>query len=263
MFTRLLRQYAWGNRKGVLACMRTGTAIDLDSLNAGWRSEGLSQGPVAAPLEFQRVEDPPSRFTLDGVVYGNERNGEQHSAARPILPMMIVWRQVLWAAACSEVNSRFGDNHRLQLTPPPKSKLTLDYTMFELYVHLFQTGAVTQPDKPVADIQRTRSRNQFPPLHRGQWQSQTLDLHNALHDKMVSSSDCPICAESRLWQDSRRHHADWDFKSLCLLWETVVSTIQKHGTGWVAWRDREIILPLLDILAELRDLKEIPKARSM
>ena len=201
------------------------------------RAEGLPQGLSAAPLEFDCFGAPPSRFTLNGVVRDASYDWQLGAASQHACPVLAAWRQVVWTAASVEVRARFGEDHRLHVALSQKSDVEISYSMAELYAHLFQVVVQTQ--------------------NLEQWRNETNALHSALHDKVVKSSDCPVCAGSRLWQDSRFEHADWDFKAVCLLWDAVVSTIQKHGTGWLAWRAREAVKSVPDLPPKLR-MESIP-----
>ena len=196
------------------------------------RAEGLSQGPSATPIEFECFGAPPSRFTLDSVVRDASYDWQLGATSHHACPMLTAWRQVVWTAACMEVRARFGEDHRLHVALPQQSDVEISYSMTELYTHLFQ------------DVEQTQNLEQ--------WRNETNALHSALHDKVVNSSDCPVCAGGgRLRLDSRKRHADWEFKAVCLLWDAIVSTIQKHGTGWLAWRAREAFKSMPDLPPKL------------
>ena len=72
-----------------------------------------------------------------------------------------------------------------------------------------------------------------------QWRNVVTALHDAVHEKLPQSTQCDVCTGSRLRQDMRKKHADWNFDAVRLLWSEVVSTIEKHGVGWSAWRSMD------------------------
>ena len=72
-----------------------------------------------------------------------------------------------------------------------------------------------------------------------QWRNVVTALHDAVHEKLPKSTQCVVCTGARLWQDTRKKHADWNFDAVRLLWNAVVSTIDEHGVGWSAWRSMD------------------------
>ena len=115
-----------------------------------------------------------------------------------------------------QVQASFGDEHRIHL----KSEV-FSFSMQELYIHLFE-----YPEHNI-DLE--------------QWQHKNVMLHGALHDQLLSGTECSVCTASRLWQDQRWKRGGWAFKAVSALWDLTVNTIHKLGIGWRAWRHIPVV----------------------
>ena len=93
-----------------------------------------------------------------------------------------------------------------------------------------------------------------------QWRRKSTALHNALHEKLLSARDCPVCVGCRLRQDTRWQSADWNFKAVILLFDFTANTIREHGTGWQAWRPTRVDSGANSLPAKLH-MEDIPRDR--
>ena len=193
---------------------------------AGVQPEGLSQ-------RFERRHethpgiDAPVKFTLDGAVCDSCQTSPEkklrQGRAVDAYPVAAAWHSFVWTCTCREVRARFAEDHRLHLVLNKEPRLEKSYSMLELYTHLF-CGV-----KAVQDPQ-------------DQWRNFANALHGSLHEKLQESSQCRVCMECRLWQDSRETHADWGFNGTRLLWEAVVATLHQYGIAWSAWQPDPMVI---------------------
>ena len=188
----------------------------------------------------------PARFTLDGAVCDARQISPEKifrlGKAPDAYPVAAAWHSFVWLATCREVGARFPEDHCVHLVSTQEPVLEKAYSMLELHIHLF-LGLEDHQD------------------HQDQWRHFANALHKASHEKLCTGSrqrqcsvsgeafkkrqaheklpesgQCSVCTGSRLWQDSRWRNADWDFKTICLLWDAVVATVHQYGIAWSVWR---------------------------
>ena len=202
------------------------TAGVQPQLMVNWRTvaKGLPGGRTVRRHEPDSDIGAPDRFTLDGTVCNSRQTSPEKIQCRgkalDVYPVATAWHSFVWCAVCREVEARFAEDHHIHLVMSQEPFSEKTFSMLELYTNLFRgvEGGMDDPD---------------------QWRNFANTLHGASHEKLPESSQCTICVEGRrnLRQDKRRQvELDWDFKAICLLWDTVVATVHQYGTSWSAWR---------------------------
>ena len=188
-------------------------------------SKGLSQRTTGQSEREHATDFVPSRFSLDDFTCAESkatpvaRSSTTRARSQHENPVAAAWHSVAWTVACSEVSSRYGENPRIELAVHEGKTCSGVYSMHDLYVYLF--CGLEQNSEPE------------------QWRNVVTALHDAVHEKLPKSTQCDVCTGSRLRQDKRWENTDWNFNAVRLLWTVVVSTIDKHGVGWSAWRSMD------------------------